>query len=211
MTRPVVIIGAGGFGREVVAIVRACAAAGFDRQIQGVLDDAPSEQNLDRLARLGLQHLGGLDVLAELGPVSLVVGVGDNSVRSRIVTGVDGLDLDFPRFVHPDATLGGDVSIGEGAVLAPGVRLSTNVHCGRHVHIDQNATASHDVRLGDFSRLSPAVCLAGGVVIGDGALIGAGATVLPGIRVGAQAVVGAGAVVVADVAPRVTVKGVPAR
>jgi len=69
----------------------------------------------------------------------------------------------------------------------------------------------HDCRIGDFVHLAPGVRLAGEVTVGEGALIGIGASVLPGVCIGAWDVVGAGAVVTEDVAPGVTVVGVPAR
>lgn len=49
------------------------------------------------------------------------------------------------------------------------------------------------------------------IVLRRGAYLGAGATVLQGVEIGAEAVVGAGALVRENVAPRITVGGVPAR
>ena len=57
----------------------------------------------------------------------------------------------------------------------------------------------------------PGARVAGAVSIGAGALVGSGAVVLQGLTVGAGATIGAGAVVTRDVAPGVTVVGVPAR
>ena len=53
--------------------------------------------------------------------------------------------------------------------------------------------------------------LTGPPVLRRGARIGSGSQVLPGTEIGEEAVVGAGSVVVHDVAPRTTVRGVPAR
>lgn len=91
------------------------------------------------------------------------------------------------------------MEVGPGLYLA---HPSGSVLMARR--IGRNASFVHAVTLGmrttpDFPEL------------GDGVFVGAGARVLGGIRLGDGCAVGAGAVVVDDVAPGVTVVGVPAR
>lgn len=211
MTRPLVIVGCGGFGREVLSIVHAHNDVQPTWDVLGFADDAPSELNLALVARLGDRVIGGVEAVAALESADVVVGIGDALARRGVVDRLDPERITFPALVHPDTTVGLDVDLAEGVVIAPGARLSTHVVVGRHVHVDQAATVAHDVVLGEFARLSPAVSLAGGVEVGAGAFVGVGATVLPGVRIGEGAVVGAGAVVVHDVPAGTTVKGVPAR
>lgn len=207
MNEPVVVVGCGGLGREVVSFL-------FDDpetwSCVGSVDDGPTDLNLARLRRAGGSLLGGLDQVAQHPTASVVVAIGDPAVRREIVDRLPR-STRWATVVSRHATVGTDVSIGEGSIIAPGVRVTCNIVIGRHVQIDQNSTVAHDVTVADFARISPQVSLTGDVSIGAGALVGAGATVLPGVRIGSGAVVGAGAVVVRDVEPRVVVKGVPAR
>jgi len=113
--------------------------------------------------------------------------------------------------VHPQATIGGDVEIGDGVVIAAGARLTTHIAVGRHAQINLNCTVGHDAIVADFATLYAGVHLGGGVVIDEGAILGTGCVILPNIRVGRDAVVGAGAVAVRDVPPDTTVVGVSAR
>jgi len=69
----------------------------------------------------------------------------------------------------------------------------------------------HDCQIGDHVHIAPGAALSGSVMMGEGCHVGVGATVMQGKTIGQGAVVGAGAVVVDDVAPGVTVYGVPAR
>jgi sugar O-acyltransferase (sialic acid O-acetyltransferase NeuD family) len=211
MSRRIVIIGCGGFGREVVSIVHARRSAGEDIAVDGVVDDSPSPGDLRALERLGVTYLGGTEAAAALGVgLELVVAVGNPQARRALVARL-GEEVSYATLVHPDSTLGAAVQLGTGCVIAPGARLSTQITLGSHVHVDQNATVGHDTVIGDFVRLNPQACVSGSVRLGDGALVGASATVIQGLDVGEGCVIGAGAVVTRDVLPHTTVKGVPAR
>ncbi len=212
MTTGLVIIGCGGFGREVFGIVAAVNAAGGDWTVEGFVDDGPSPHDQKAVAALGSVLLGTVDdLVGRAEPATVIVAIGSPSVRRRITERLAGVDVTYPTLVHPDATVGSDVILGSGTVVAPGARLSTAICVGRHVHIDQNVAVGHDTVIADFARLNPQACISGSVSIDTEALIGANATVLQGLRVGAGATVGAGGVVVRNVAPHCTVKGIPAR
>lgn len=209
MTRRVAIVGCGGFGREVHAILQAVHMAGDEIEFVGFFDDHPDELNLERVAALDARVAGTVADLARLPEdVEAVIGIGSGTARETLAARLAGRR--FATLVHPEATLGTAIRVGAGVVIAPGSRLSTNIDVGDHVHIDQGCTVGHDTVLGEFSRLNPSACVSGSVRIGAGALIGANATVLQGLTVGSRAVVGAGAVVVRDVPADATVKGVPA-
>lgn len=207
---PLVIFGAGGFGREIWSIARAINSGKPTYELLGFVDDGLTEANAAALARLDAPHLGGSDwaVNAPAGTHG-VIGIGSASVRRSIHDRFPSLA--WATLIHPDTTLGSDVEIGPGSVVAPGTRLSTTIRLGRHVHVDQNVTVGHDSSLGDFSRLNPQACISGNVSIAEGATVGASATVIQGLTVGADALVGAGAVVTRHVPGGAVVKGVPAK
>lgn len=210
--KPLVIVGCGGFGREVFSIVEALTADGAQWSIMGFIDDAPSVAAKEAVDALGSEILGGTAMLTERSRfVAAVIAVGAPSLRLDIHRRLRALPLEYPSLVHPDATLGRRIDLAEGVVVAPGARLSTAIRVDSHVHIDQNVTVGHDTRIEGFARLNPQACISGSVRIGKRVLVGAGATVLQGLVVDDGATVGAGACVVRNVPPGSTVKGVPAR
>lgn len=217
MSTPIVIVGCGGFGRQVHDVVDAIngAAASAGRptvwEVLGYLDDAPSELDRRRVEARGARLLDAVSAAAAFSGAAYVLGVGDGAVRERLAGELDAAGLQAALLVHPSVTAGVAVTLGAGTVLCDGVRLMNEIELGRHVHVNLNSTVGHDCVLEDFCTVYPLVAVSGNCRIGARAALGAHSVVLPGLSVGADAVVGAAACVVRDVAVRAVVKGVPAR
>lgn len=104
-------------------------------------------------------------------------------------------------YVHPDAVLIGDVTLGPEASVWPGAVLRgdhgrieigarTSVQDGTVVHTtpEWQTLVAHDCVVGHNAHLE-------GCVVETRCLVGSMSTVLNGVRIGAGSVVGAGAVV----------------
>lgn len=208
--RQLVIVGAGGHGRELLDLVEAVNAAGDHDTYRflGFIDDGQVDLNL--LARRGTGLLGGLDLLGRL-ETEYLIGVGAAVTRARIDRYASVCGRRPATLVHPRASLGGDVKLGPGTVICAFASLTTNVETGRHVLVNIGASVAHDCRLGNYATLAPGARIGGNVEVGPGAWVGAQASVVRRRRIGAGAVVGAGSVVTDDVRPDLVVAGVPAR
>lgn len=212
-----VIVGAGGQGREIVDIVRAINAVRPTWDLLGFVADGGGD--LPELGELGLSLLGTIDLLVDRDSYHpahedlrhFVIGIGLSSARRSIDAKLAAAGLSPATLVDPSATVGSCCEIGAGVLIPPGARVTTNVRLGRHVHLNVNTTVSHDCVIGDYATLGPGVHIAGRAVIGADVTCGAGSVVLPGVIVGEGAQVGAGAVVTRDCPPGCTVVGVPAR
>ncbi|GJM38971.1 MAG: transferase [Acidimicrobiales bacterium] len=207
MSDRLVIVGAGGHGREALAIAREINRLTDNWHEIIFADDGPVDT--DTLDRVEAEMIGGLAELRENGD-DHVLAIGDPATRRRLDAEIDG-DAPAISLVSLSAWIGEDVHLDDGVMIHPGATCTTNVRVGRHTHLNCGVIVSHDCRIGDYVSLSPGVLLNGSVTIEDDAFLGTGAIVLPGRRVGQGAIVGAGAVVVDDVAPGATVVGVPAR
>jgi sugar O-acyltransferase (sialic acid O-acetyltransferase NeuD family) len=206
-----VIVGAGGFGREIVDVIDdQWVGEGFPPiRLTGFLDDGDPE--LERLARLKVPLLGSTSDAARFKPSGFLIGVGDGATRQRIDQALTGSGFFAVSVRHRLGSIGRDVHLGPGLVLCSGAVITTNVRGGRHLHVNLNATIGHDCVLGDYVTLSPGVNISGNVTVGDRVSFGTNASVLPGVSIGDDVRVGANAMVRSDVAPGATVVGVPAR
>ncbi len=215
VSTPIIVVGAGGFGREVVDVIEAVNSSREAPvwQLEGVVDDSITEENLGRLRERSIRHLGSVDEFLSTTErsFSYVMGIGSPGVRRRVSERFDVAGHTPATLIHPTATLGSKVTIADGAVLCAGVRLTTNITVGRHVHINLNATVGHDTSIGDFVSLNPLASISGDCTLESDVLVGVGGIVLNGLRVGQGATIGGAACVVRDVAAATTVVGVPAR
>lgn len=212
-SRSLVVVGAGGFGREVLDVVSAIneAAAVSQWDVLGVYDDSPSSINIERLENRGIRSLGPVPKVWQGRKPYFVVGVGNPIVRKKITEQLESFGWTSAILVHPSAVIGSRTVIEPGTIVCGGVQVSTNVRCGKHVHLNPNATIGHDTVLSDFVSVNPAATISGEVHVSDCVLIGAGSVILQGLNVEERSTVGAGACVVRDVPSAVTVKGIPAK
>lgn len=206
--RDLIIAGAGGFGRETIDTVLAINAVASTWRITGVVDDAPSDVNLARLAALGLPHLGGVDDIAAGSNVA--VCVGEPHTRRILTSRLADRLVHYPTLVHPSATLGSELLHGVGLIALAGVSIGTNVIIGDHVHLNAHAVIGHDSRLMDHVSLNPNATVSGECTIGSTSLLGASSTVLQQLTVGSGTTVGAAACVTHHVSDDTVVVGVPA-
>lgn len=204
MTR-VVIIGAGGHGREVLQALRDSRSAEF----LGFLDD--HEPDRDLLHRIDAQWLGPVSGLAELPvDVQYLIGIGSGQVRRRIDAWATELGYSPHTLVHSMASVGADVELSPGVVVFAFATVTTNIRLGRHVHVGRGAAVGHDSTLSDYVSVYPLAAVSGNVHLEAGVTVGTTASIRQGLRIGTDTMIGSAAAVVRDFPAGVVVVGVPA-
>lgn len=203
--RPVVILGAGGFAREVLGI---CYDLGEDARVMGFIDNASETegQTIDGKPVLGgddwLRLHAGRDVCA-------LVGVGRNPLRRRLARGLDAAGVEHATVISPHALISRFARIGAGSMVCAATIVNTNVRIGEHCIVNLDCTVGHDAVLEPFVNLAPGVHVSGWVRLGEGADVGTGTAINEHVHVGAWSIVGSGSAVVRDLPANVTAVGVP--
>lgn len=205
--RHLIIVGAGGFGREMYGAALESVGCGVDFDVKGFLDAKPDAlDGFDGYPAI----VGSPDSYEPEADDVFVAALGDIAARRRCVEALEKKGARFVAIVHKTATIGPNVAIGEGSFIAPHVSITADVAVGRHVSVFHSSSIGHDSRLGDFSHVYAQCSIGGSVTVGEGVSVYPGSVVVPRRKIGANAVVGAGSAVFLDVDPGVTVLGNPA-
>ncbi|MGM0208192.1 hypothetical protein IGI96_002711 [Enterococcus sp. DIV0421] len=201
-----VIIGAGGFAKEIIFLVERTNRF----NVIGLIDD--NYFNLpDNL--LSYPLLGGIDYLKNLKKnTAVVIGISDPDVKRSIWDQLKKNDnLFFPNIVDDTALIGSEVSLGIGNIIMAYTTFSANIKVGDFNMINIHSTIGHDTIIKNFNSIYPAVNLSGNVHVGSGNEFGVGTKVIPGIDVGDDNKIGAGSVVIRNIKNKSKIVGVPAK
>lgn len=205
----IVIIGASGHAQVIIDIVE--QEGRFS--IAGLLDMSrkPGE------TLLGYPILGPEESLPEwqasFGVTGGIVAIGDNWIRHKVVEKIRKIqpNFQFVTAIHPSASLGKEVKIGEGTVVMAGAVINPCSKIGRFCILNTRCSLDHDGVMEDFSSLAPGVTTGGNVQIGAYSAVSLGANLIHGIKVGKHSLVGAGATVLEDIPDYAVAFGVPAK
>lgn len=200
--RKISIFGAGGFAREVLALL---ADAG---KIQNVA--AFFESDDVWCART----VAGLDVLpaSRFDPIEsdMVIAIGNPSARRAVRDSLPAETV-FPILLHPSVVCSSTVQLSPGTIICAGGILTCDIVMGQHVHLNLMTTVGHDCRIDDFVTTAPDVSISGNCHVGPYAYLGTKACLREGLTIAAGTTVGMGAVVVASITTAGVYVGNPAR
>ena len=200
----IIIVGAGGFGREVALYLR----ESHPHTPCGFIDDNPRalEGHDPTVPLLGAVHgwVPGADDL-------FVLGIGEPSTRQKLAALLSAGGARFLTLIHPRALVAPNATLGAGVIVGPFCYVSPEARIGDHVVLNVYASVGHDAIVGACCVLSPYVTLLGHSALEERVFIGSQSVVTIGKRVGADAKVGAGSIVYRDVPSGHFAMGNPAR
>ncbi len=195
MERDIMIVGAGGWGREAVWTLERINAKEPTWRVIGFADDDPAKA---KGSLEGYPMLGAVEKASKDHPGAAVyVAIGDNAVRENIYRRLRGHD--FPVIIDPSAEVAPTAELRHGVFVGPQAVVSVGAELGKFVIVNARAGVGHDNKLGDFAQVCPGATLGGHVTLGEHAHVGANAVVASGVTVGANAAIAIGSAVLSAV------------
>ena len=208
--KKLIIIGAGGFAREVAWLVERINARSREWELLGFVDDNPATwgETIN-----GYKVLCGTDGLVDHGDVYAVCAIGSAKTRKKVIEKIksNAPAVKFATLTDPSVIISDLVSIGEGCIICANTVVTVNVKIGAHVHVNLDCTVGHDAEISDYVTVYPGVNISGMTFYGECVELGTGAQIIQGKKIGKNTVIGAGAVVVRDIPESCTAVGNPAR
>lgn len=205
----IVIVGAGGFGREVRWLISRINDVQMQFNIIGFVDDGfEAGTMIDELP-----VLGGSDFLTNYQKeISVVIAIGSAKTRKSVAEKLmQNKNLVFPNLSDPSVVSSEKTIFGKGNIICAGTILTVDYEMKDFNIINLDCTIGHDVVLDSFVTIYPGVNVSGCVSIGNSSEIGTGTSIIQGITIGRESIIGAGSVVVKDIDGCGVYVGIPSK
>ena len=203
-----VIVAAGGCGREVLQWVKDINAVDNRWNIKGFIDD-----NLNALDGLkcSVPVLSTIDAYEIQPDDRFVCCIGSSKTRKTVVDKLKAKGAVFATLIHPNAVIADSCTLGEGVIIYPYALISDNAVIGDHCIINMYSSVAHDSVLGEYCTISAHCDITGMCRLGDRVFMGTTSNMVPGSRIGDDVYICAGSTVMGRVRAGNKMLGNPAK
>lgn len=204
--KDIVLIGAGGFAREVAWLIEENNKVKSEWNILGYIAEGKGH-----IGKYSI--LGGDDWLIDYPEeIYAVCCIGNSKLREKVIKKVSqNPNIVFPNIISYDAKVSDTVIFGKGCVVCSGTIMTVDINVGDFFICNLGCTVGHDTQLSDFVTVYPGVNISGNVTIGKGTEVGTGTSIIQGINIGNYSTIGASAAVAKNIPDKCTAVGVPAK
>ena len=205
--KDILIIGAGGFGREVLQWIKDCNRIKPTWHIMGFLDD-----NVHALDNLECDYkvVGTIKDWEPTENQRFVMAVANPKTKQIIAESMKAKGAIFTSLIHPTAFISDFSHVGEGLIMYPNSGINVNTRIGDFVTL-LSSGIGHDAVIGDYCTVSSYCDITGGVKLGKRVFLGSHVTIIPQRKIGNDVYIAAGSVVMTNLKDGVHVFGNPAQ
>lgn len=202
-----IIIGAGGCGRETLQWAEDINRINKKWSIKGFIDD-----NLESLSNVVCKYkvISKIDEYLIGKEDEFICAIANSKVKEGIVDKLKAKGAKFTTIVHPTAVIGDTSNIGENVIIYPFALISDNAIISDGCIINMYSSVAHDALLGTCCTISAHCDITGGCKLGKNVFMGTTSNMVPRISIGDNVFICAGSTVMASVRSDKKVMGNPA-
>lgn len=200
--KDIVIVGNGGFAREVEWLIERINYKKPQWNFRGFIDESE-----------GIYVVGNdsfvLNVKEEL---YVAIAIGNTQIRRKLFEKYkSNRHLKFPNLIDPSVLMSSRIGMGMGNIICAGSVLTVDIEMGDFNILNLKCTVGHDVKINSFITVNPGTNISGNVSIGSLTEIGTGSRIIQGISIHEKTILGAGSVVIKNICEEGTYVGGPVR
>lgn len=205
--KQLLILGAGGMGKEIYYTARHSIGYGTEFVVKGFLDFPNPEWDTNKYPPILC-----LEDDYEIQPDDVFTcSVGDVRLKRKICEKMEARGAKFQTLIHKDARIRDNVTIGEGTIVDGYAGIGTDAVIGRNCLLQGFSSVAHDCVVGDYARIDVRALLVGGVRVGNNVTVHTNAIVSHKVVLEDDSTVAALSFVIKSVKKGTTVYGNPAK
>jgi sugar O-acyltransferase (sialic acid O-acetyltransferase NeuD family) len=205
--KDIVIYGAGGFGREVLVLIKQINTFKPLYNIIGFIDDNQPEGKVIN----GLKVLGDKQFLLDFrSSIIVAMAIIAPSKPSIVFELKQNHYLVFDNIIHPTIYWDETNTIKEGNILCHGMNMTCNINIGSFNIFNGRVGLGHDVNIGSYHLFGPNAFIAGSVNIGDNNVFAMNSSVLQKKKIGDGNTINMNSVLIKNIKNNGLYFGVPA-
>ncbi len=203
MSKPIVLIGAGGHAASI-----ADAVISSKSKLIGFVDEARSTEEM-----FGYKIYSSIEEIENYLDYEYCVAIGDNFLRSSIVekTIKSFPKIKFTTIIHSSSYVSKFAKIECGTVILGNAFVGPRCILSNHCIVNTGSVVDHDCSIGQYSSIGPGSVLGGTVRIGKCSAISIGAVIKHSLNIGNDSVIGGNSYLNEDVGDLMIYYGVPAK
>jgi sugar O-acyltransferase (sialic acid O-acetyltransferase NeuD family) len=206
MSKKIIIIGTGGFAREILCLI---SDLGRYEEVACFMetDDIWAEKWQN-------ESIMGIPVRprSEFDPdlYCVTIGIGNSIFREKVLNELPQ-NTEYITLIHPSVVISKWIEIGEGAIICAGSILTSQIKIGKQAQLNLHTTIGHDCEIGDFFTTAPGVNISGICNFGNHVYFGTSSAVRQNISICDNVTIGMGGMVVKNITEAGTYVGMPAK
>jgi len=204
--KDIIIVGAGGFGREVLYLIKDINKVNPLWNIKGFIDD-----NLNALDNIKCDYkiIGTIKDWIPSDKEVFAIGVASPTVKEKVTNIMKIKNAVFVTLISPFAKISEFVSLGDGCIITAGAFIGDCTIIGDFVNIS-GAMIGQDSTIDDYSTITGYANIVS-AKIGKRVFVGSHSVILNGRKIGDDVFICAGSIVFNHVKPQTKVIGNPAK